>query len=247
MIVCGRACWPLTASANEGPRRSGSAGRSRSRCSQSNSSRRIGARSHCAAARTQQVLGLLGGLREEPVRDLPVADPAAHARARPWDRGRLRGLRDRLEQLGALMSHLREVRDEGHRALVFSQFTELSGCGCDRTRGQRHSSRSPSRVHEGSDEGHRSLRRGQRPRVPHQSQGGGFDDLYLQAHSGRPVVEADGCAVPTVNPTNRIHPADPQVTVHRLVASKRSRGAGAARRRPTCSPRSWDQGMVPAR
>lgn len=30
-------------------------------------------------------------------------------------------------KLGALMSHLREVRDEGHRALVFSQFTSYLG------------------------------------------------------------------------------------------------------------------------
>ena len=75
----------------------------------------------------QKVLGLVDDLQQQPVHDLPVADPAAAAgaRRRRWSTTAYAGVRS--SKIDALVEHLQEVVAEGHRALVFSQFTGFLG------------------------------------------------------------------------------------------------------------------------
>ncbi len=70
----------------------------------------------------QKVLGLLGDLQPQPDHDPAFADAAAPARPGPRSdrRRRFRTASAKIDTLGELLA---EVVAEGHRALVFSQFT----------------------------------------------------------------------------------------------------------------------------
>ena len=75
----------------------------------------------------QKVLGLIDDIDAQPVRDLPVADPAAPAQPGPGA-GRPRARRTcRAASSTRWSSSSREVAGGGHRALVFSQFTGFLG------------------------------------------------------------------------------------------------------------------------
>ena len=72
----------------------------------------------------QKVLGLIGRHAEEPLRDLPLPHPAA-----PGQPGHVPGRRRPRQvpstKLDALMEMLEDIVADGHRVLVFSQFTRF--------------------------------------------------------------------------------------------------------------------------
>ena len=98
-------------------------------------------------------------------------------------------------KLTALFEQLDEIVAEGHRTLVFSQFTSFLGLVAERTREPRHRVRLPRRLHARSGCRDRVLPRGGGARVPHQPQG---RRIRPHPHRGglrvpaRPVVESGG-------------------------------------------------------
>ena len=78
----------------------------------------------------QKLLGLHRRPRPQPVHRLPLADAAAHAQPRRGAHRRRAYAGVPSAKLDALFEQLDEVVAEGHRALVFSQFTSfLRACG----------------------------------------------------------------------------------------------------------------------
>ena len=79
----------------------------------------------------QKVLGLIDDVGAEPVRDLPVADHAAPAQ--PGRRLSTRSTRgSRRPSSTRCSSMLEDTVAEGHRTLIFSQFTRFLGKARDR-------------------------------------------------------------------------------------------------------------------
>ena len=140
----------------------------------------------------QKVLGLVDDLDQQPLRDLPVADPAAPAqpRRRRWSTRRTHGVPS--AKVDVLVDHLRELAAEGHRALVFSQFTRFlarRASGSTRPASRTPTSTAaPAAAAEVIDE----FKQRRRPGVPDQPQG---RRLRAEPHRGRlrlrarPVVE----------------------------------------------------------
>ena len=113
------------AAPHQGPRGRRPARRSRSRCSRSSWTRSTADLRDPPAARAAEGARPARRLRQEPVRDLPVADAAAAAqpRRRRWSTTSTSDVPS--AKLDALVDQLSEIVAEGHRALVFSQFTRF--------------------------------------------------------------------------------------------------------------------------
>ena len=77
----------------------------------------------------QKVLGLLGDMTEEPLRDLPLADAAPPSQPRRVARRRRARRACPSTKLDALMEMLDDIVADGHRVLVFSQFTRFLDAG----------------------------------------------------------------------------------------------------------------------
>ena len=146
-------------------------------------------------------------------------------------------------KLDALVEQLGEVVDEGHRALVFSQFTgflakvrerlDAEGIGYCYLDGAHAPARARARALQGR----------RRPGVPHQPQG---RRLRPQPHRGRLLLPARPVVEPRHRgPGHRPHPPHrPDPPGHGLPARRprhdRGEGHGARRTaRPRCSAASW--------